>query len=129
MEGRAMKTNKFFSIERRSNTTGEIEDIITSSIYDRQGRVLTFDEIQNEVIAIANYYRCKGSIKNEYGSTVLDYNYSEYCENNICFAWEDEKRLDEFIANHPNVPTNGEIEEAYNEEAYHEFTASGGCRD
>ena len=93
--------SKFFSIEVRSNLTGEIEEIITSK--QLGDSVQSFDQIQEKVIEIANERRCKGSVRNEFGQVVLDFNFSEVCECNICFAWESEKRLDDFIEAHPDV--------------------------
>lgn len=93
--------SKFFSIEVRANLTGEIEDIITSK--QLGDSVQSFDQIQDKVIEISNERRCKGSIRNEFGQVVLDFNYSEVCESNICFAWQSDEILDDFIEAHPNV--------------------------
>ena len=92
---------KFFSIETYSSRTGEIEEIITSTQLGEA--VTTFDQIQDKVIGIANERQCKGRVRNEFGLVVLEFNYSEVCDCNICFMWESEERLNEFIAAHPNV--------------------------
>ncbi len=103
---------KFFSIEVRSEATGEIADIITSN---QLKDVETFEEIQDYVIKLANEKKCRGSISNEYGSRVLDYNYSPSCENNICFCWSSEELLNDFIAAHPERPKPKTILEQYHE--------------
>ena len=98
---------KFFSIETYSDMTGEITGIITCVQLENEG-VQTFDEIQDFVIGLANRRHCKGSIRNEHGMKVLDFNWSRCCEENICFCWEDGDRLDAFIAAHPNVESSKE---------------------
>ena len=89
---------KFFSIETTSDKTGEITDIITSN---QLKDVETFDEIQNYVIKLVGKKHCKGRIRNEYGQRVLDFNWSPRCENSICFAWESQDLLNDFISAHP----------------------------
>ena len=90
-------TQKFFSIETYSNMTGEITDITTSKQLEG---VETFDEIQDYCIKVANEKKCKGAVRDQFGQRVLCFNYSEHCENNICFSWESEAILNDFIAAH-----------------------------
>lgn len=91
---------KFFSIETYSDMTGEITDITTSTQLGE--KVTTFDEIQNHVIQLVNDRHCRGCIRNEFGQRVLDFNWSQHCENGICFALESEDRLNAFVAAHPD---------------------------
>ena len=89
---------KFFSVETYSDMTGEITNITTS--YQLEG-VETFEEIQDYCIKVANEKHCKGAVRNEHGLKAFDFNWSPSCENNICFSWECETRLQEFIDARP----------------------------
>ena len=90
---------KFFSVETYSDMNGEIVSITTS--YQLEHKVETFEQIQDYCIEVANTKHCKGAVRNEYGIKVFDFNWSPSCENNICFFWESEERLQEFIDAHP----------------------------
>ena len=101
---------KFFSVETYDNQTGEIAVITTSQQLEG---VETFDDIQDYCIKVANEKQCKGAVRDEFGQRVLCFNYSEHCDNNICFSWSDDCLLDEFIQKHPveKTPTQIKFEE------------------
>ena len=89
---------KFFSVETYNSMNGEIVNITTS--LQLGSKVETFDQIQDYCTEVANTHHCKGSVRNEYGLKVFDFNWSPSCENNICFFWESENRLQDFIDAH-----------------------------
>ena len=97
---------KFFSVEIYSSMNGEIVNITTS--LQLGSKVETFDQIQDYCIEVANLHQCKGAVRNEYGIKVLDFNYSEYCENNICFSWQNDKMLQDFIDAHAEEKEDAE---------------------